>query len=155
MLLSETPRQFVSPSRESLHSISVVPAGKTKFRDNLFPLESFSKDDAKEVIAQVESYADECLEKFGSRLFFCADEFYIKAELPLHDEDYYEGYAQIENGVGMLTSLLTEFGIETEYIDEYLEKYAGSRGVADIQTKKDGSLRSHSVLNNKTIYYRY
>lgn len=114
----------------ALQSVSIVPAGKTKFRDNLFPLESFSKDDAKEVIAQVEAYADECLEKFGSRLFFCADEFYIKAELPLHDEDYYEGYAQIENGVGMLTSLLTEFGIETEYIDEYLEKYAPPRKVS-------------------------
>ncbi len=114
----------------ALQSVSIVPAGKTKFRDNLFPLESFTKEDCKEVIAQVEAFADECLEKYGSRLFFCADEFYIKGELPLHDDEYYEGYAQIENGVGMLTSLLTEFGIETEYIEEYLEKYTAPRKIS-------------------------
>ena len=114
----------------ALQSVSIVPAGKTKFRDNLFPLESFTKDDCKEVIAQVEKFADECLEKYGSRLFFCADEFYIKGEIPLHDDEYYEGYAQIENGVGMLTSLLTEFGIETEYIEEYLEKYTAPRRIS-------------------------
>ena len=114
----------------ALQSVSIVPAGKTKFRDNLYHLESFTKEDCREVIAQVESFADECLEKYGSRLFFCADEFYIKGELPLHDDEYYEGYAQIENGVGMLTSLLTEFGIETDYIEEYLEKYKSPRRIS-------------------------
>ena len=82
-----------------------------------------------EVIEQVEAFADECLEKYGSRLFFCADEFYIKAGIDLHDDEYYEEYAQIENGVGMLTSLLTEFGVEAEYINEYLEKYNGPRKI--------------------------
>ena len=114
----------------ALQSVSIVPAGKTKFRDNLFPLESFTPEDCKCVISQVEKFADECLEKYGSRLFFCADEFYIKAELPLHDDEYYEGYAQIENGVGMLTSLLTEFGIETDYIDEYISKFNPPRRVS-------------------------
>ena len=114
----------------ALQSVSIVPAGKTKFRDNLYHLESFTKEDCQKVIAQVEAFADECLEKYGSRLFFCADEFYIKGELPLHDDEYYEGYAQIENGVGMLTSLLTEFGIETNYIDEYLEKYKAPRRIS-------------------------
>ena len=114
----------------ALQSVSIVPAGKTKFRDNLYHLESFTKDDCREVIAQVEAFADECLEKYGSRLFFCADEFYIKGEISLHDDEYYEGYAQIENGVGMLTSLLTEFGIETDYIDEYLEKYKSPRRIS-------------------------
>ena len=114
----------------SLQSVSIVPAGKTKFRDNLYHLESFTKEDCRRVIEQVEGFADECLEKYGSRLFFCADEFYIKGEIPLHDDEYYEGYAQIENGVGMLTSLLTEFGIETEYIEEYLEKYTAPRKIS-------------------------
>ena len=114
----------------ALQSVSIVPAGKTKFRDNLYHLESFTKEDCREVISQVERFADECLEKYGSRLFFCADEFYIKGELPLHDDEYYEGYAQIENGVGMLTSLLTEFGIETDYIEEYLEKYKSPRSIS-------------------------
>ena len=114
----------------SLQSVSIVPAGKTKFRDNLYNLESFSKEDCVKVVKQVESFADECFDKYGSRLFFCSDEFYIKGELPLHDEQYYEGYAQIENGVGMLTSLLTEFGIEMVYIDEYLEKYKAPRKIS-------------------------
>ncbi len=114
----------------ALQSVSIVPAGKTKFRENLYHLDSFSKEDCRAVIAQVEGFADKCLEKYGSRLFFCADEFYIKGELPLHDDDYYEGYPQIENGVGMLTSLLTEFGIETDYIEEYLEKFTAPRRVS-------------------------
>lgn len=104
----------------ALQSVSIVPAGKTKFRENLYHLESFSKEDCREVIAQVEKFADECFEKYGSRLFFCADEFYIKGEISLHGDEYYEGYAQIENGVGMLTSLLTEFGFEMDNIEDYL-----------------------------------
>lgn len=114
----------------ALQSVSIVPAGKTKFRENLYHLESFTKEDCREVISQVEHFADECFEKYGSRLFFCADEFYIKGELSLHDDEYYEGYAQIENGVGMLTSLLTEFGMETDYIEEYLEKYQSPRRIS-------------------------
>ena len=113
----------------ALQSVSIVPAGKTKFRDKLYALESFTPEDCKEVIEQVEAFADECLEKYGSRLFFCADEFYIKAGIDLHADEYYEEYAQIENGVGMLTSLLTEFGVEAEYINEYLEKYNGPRKI--------------------------
>lgn len=114
----------------ALQSVSVVPAGKTKFRDNLYHLESFTPEDCRNVILQVETFANECLEKYGSRLFFCADEFYLKAQMPLHDEEYYEGYPQIENGVGMLTSLLTEFGIETNYINEYLEKFKSPRKIS-------------------------
>lgn len=114
----------------ALQSVSIVPAGKTKFRENLYHLESFSPQDCITVINQVEAFADECLEKYGSRLFFCSDEFYIKGGIELHDEEYYEGYAQIENGVGMLTSLLTEFGIETDYIDEYLERFKAPRKVS-------------------------
>ena len=54
-----------------------------------------------------------------SRLFFCSDEFYLRAGLPLPDPDYYEGYPQLENGVGMITSLVTEFNEEAEFLSEY------------------------------------
>lgn len=114
----------------ALQSVSIVPAGKTKFREGLYHIESFTPKDCREVIAQVEKYADECLEKYGSRLFFCADEFYIKGNIPLHDDEYYEGYAQIENGVGMLTSLATEFGLEIKCIDEYLESFNAPRRIS-------------------------
>ena len=63
-------------------------------------------------------------------MFFCSDEFYLKAELPLPEESYYEGYPQIENGVGMITSLMTEFKDELNYLDEYLENYNPPRHIS-------------------------
>lgn len=96
----------------ALSSVSVVPAGLTKYREGLYPLTAFSPEECAAVIAQVNAFGDACLNHYGSRLFFCADEFYIKAGLPLPDESYYEDYAQIENGVGMITSLESEMDFE-------------------------------------------
>ena len=106
-----------------LTSVSVVPCGLTDHREGLPLIEPFTKEDAKAVIAQVEKMAEKCLQKHGSRIFFASDEFYITADIPHPNEEYYEGYPQLENGVGMITSLLTEFEYELEYISEYdLEK---------------------------------
>ena len=90
-------------------SVSVVPVGLTKHRDGLYPLKPFDKDSANEVIDLVESFGEKCLNKYGSKIFFCADEFYLYAGRELPSEDWYEGYPQIENGVGLLRSLITEF----------------------------------------------
>lgn len=103
----------------SLVSVSVVPCGLTDHRQGLENIEPFTKEDAKAVVRQVEAMAERCSSEHQSRVFYASDEFYITSDIPLHDEDYYEGYAQIENGVGMITSLLTEFDIEYDYIDEY------------------------------------
>lgn len=92
-----------------VESVSVVPSGLTDHREGLYPLRPFDAQSARQTIAQVEAFADACYERLGSRIFFCADELYVKAGLPLHDEDYYEGYPQLENGVGMMTSMQTEF----------------------------------------------
>ncbi len=105
---------------DAMESVSIVPAGLTKHRDKLYPLTAYTAEEAAAVIRQVEAFADRCLAESGSRKFFCADELYIKAGLPLPAEDCYEGYAQIENGVGMITSLVTEFDAELPYIGEYL-----------------------------------
>ena len=99
-------------------SVSVVPCGLTKHRDGLYPLLPFEKEDALEVIETVDRFAEELKEKCGCRLFYVSDEFYLKAELPLPSEDYYDGYPQLENGVGMLTSLKDEFYYELEYLNE-------------------------------------
>ena len=104
-------------------SVSVVPAGMTKYRDGLYPLRQFTKEDCRAVIAQVEDFAGKCLEYYGSRIIFCSDEFYLKAGLPLPNEEYYEDYSQIENGVGMITSFETEFLSELDYLDEYTENF--------------------------------
>ena len=99
-----------------MSSVSVVPAGLTKYRDGLYPLTDFDGAAAKTVIDTVNAFGDEMMKAHGSRMFFAADEFYLKADLPIPSEDYYEGYPQIENGVGMLRSFEDEFGIAYEDI---------------------------------------
>ncbi len=120
--LKRTMRDLAELS-PSLVSCSVVPAGLTKFREKLYPLSPFTREEAAAVIDTVEGFGEECLSKYGSRLFFCSDEFYLRAERSLHDEDFYEGYSQLENGVGMLTSLTTEVNDELDFCEEYIEEF--------------------------------
>lgn len=103
----------------SLLGVSIVPAGITDHRDGLCRLEPFTKEESGEVIDMVDAFAEKCLEKYGTRLFFCGDELYIEAGREIPGEEYYEGYPQIENGVGMIRSMDTEFEDELEYLDEY------------------------------------
>ncbi|MFW5668335.1 MAG: DUF512 domain-containing protein [Acetivibrio ethanolgignens] len=91
-----------------MKSLSVVPVGLSKYRKGLSPLEKFTKEDALKVLEQIHSWQDKLLKEHGTRFVFASDEWYIKAELPIPEEDYYEGYGQIENGVGMVRSLLDE-----------------------------------------------
>lgn len=114
----------------ALRSCAIVPVGLTKHRENLYPLELFSPEECKQVIEQVNNFGNECLKKHGSRLFYCSDEFYIRAGLPLPTEGYYEDYSQIENGVGMLTSLESEFTFELDYLDEYLPSFRAPRTIS-------------------------
>ena len=89
-------------------SVSVVPVGITKHRRGLYPLRPYEKDEAAAVVAQVEAFAADCLERHSSRIFWCSDEFYIQAGLDLPEDEYYEEYTQLENGVGMLRLLGVE-----------------------------------------------
>ena len=99
-------------------SVSVVPAGMTKFRDKLYPLTDYSPDEAAEVIDTVNAFGDVLRERVGTRMFYVADEFYLKAGRPIPDSDYYEDYPQIENGVGMLRSFADEFDVGVEDVSE-------------------------------------
>ena len=92
----------------AIDSVSVVPAGLTAFREGLTPLSPYTKEEAREIISAVDTFGNEMKKQYGNRIFACADELYIRADLPLPDEDYYEGYPQIENGVGMMTSMEEE-----------------------------------------------
>jgi putative radical SAM enzyme (TIGR03279 family) len=114
----------------AMQSVSIVPAGLTKYRDKLYHLEQFTPEEASAVIDQVDNIAEMMREKHGIRMFYCADELYLKAGRALPDEEYYDGYPQIENGVGMITSTLTEFYDELEYIDEYLGEASLPRTVS-------------------------
>ena len=101
-----------------VHSVSVVPLGLTKFREGLYPLVPFTKERAAEVLDQVTAFGDECIKKFGTRLFFCGDELYIKAEREIPADEFYEEYTQLENGVGMFRLMETEFTSALRLSDE-------------------------------------
>ena len=92
-----------------VHSVSIVPVGLTKFREGLYPLTAFTAEHAGRTLDLVESFGGECLKRHGSRIFWCGDELYIKAGRPLPEDEFYEEYTQLENGVGMLRLLETEF----------------------------------------------
>ena len=114
----------------ALESVSIVPAGLTKFREGLYELEAFSSEECAAVIKQVNDFGEMCLFKHGTRLFYPADELYIKAGLPLPDDDFYESYAQIQNGVGMITDMRTGFDYELENLDDYLKDFSAPRSVS-------------------------
>ncbi len=143
---------------DAMESVSIVPAGLTRHRDKLYPLTAYTPEEAAEIIEQVETFAEQCLAECGSRKFFCADELYLRAGMPLPCEDYYEGYAQIENGVGMITSLLTEFESELPFLDEYLADYKPPRrvsvctGVAAYPTIRAMAARLEAVVEGLEIH---
>lgn len=92
-----------------MRSVSVVPSGLTKYRDGLYPLEQFTKEDAELVIDTIESYQQEFYDKFGLHFIHASDEWYIMANREFPKEEQYDGYIQLENGVGMMRLLQDEF----------------------------------------------
>ena len=93
----------------NVNSISVVPVGLTRYRDGLYPLTPFTKESSVETIRFVEKIQNEFLEKLGTRLVYLSDEFYVDAGIPVPDAESYEGFPQIENGVGLIASMQEEF----------------------------------------------
>ena len=105
-----------------VNSVSVVPVGLSKHREGLYPLKPFDRDKAAKTIDIVDSFGDECLMRFGTRLFFCSDELYLKAGNELPEEEYYEDYVQLENGVGMMRLLISEFDSALKVADKAVYK---------------------------------
>lgn len=101
-----------------INSISVVPVGLTAYRDGLYPLKPFNEKTSLETVLQVEKLQQEFLEKLGTRLVYLSDEFYINAKKSIPDADAYEGFPQIENGVGLTASLREEFDAAIKLIPE-------------------------------------
>lgn len=101
-----------------MQSISVVPVGISKYRDKLTLLEEFTKEDALEVLETIHRWQGIFLTHYKTRFIYAGDEWYIKAGLSIPREDSYEGYPQLENGVGMLRSFIDEF-------DSYMNELSG------------------------------
>ena len=93
----------------TMQSVSVVPVGLSKFREGLYPLEPFTKEDAEEVIDTIEEWQKKSMEEYGIHFVHASDEWYLLAERQLPEEERYDGYLQLENGVGMLRLLQEEF----------------------------------------------
>jgi len=92
-----------------IKSVSIVPVGLTKHRHGLADIKPFDKKLALQTVKQVEHYGKKCIKTRGSRVFYCADELYMLAELDLPENEFYEDYPQLENGVGMMRLFITEF----------------------------------------------
>jgi putative radical SAM enzyme (TIGR03279 family) len=105
----------------NISSVAGVPVGLSKFRDGLYPLESFTKESAGRVIDTMKKYQDEFLERYGTRMVFPSDEFFLIAEREIPSAEYYEDYPQFENGVGMLRSLMDEFQDALSLADDLTE----------------------------------
>ena len=90
-------------------SLSIVPVGLTDYREGLYPLRSFTGEEAKAVVEQISGWQKKALEKTGKRFVYLADEFYLLANLPIPPAEEYEGFPQIENGVGLIASLKEEW----------------------------------------------
>lgn len=93
----------------TVESVAAVPVGLTKYREGLEPIRGFSPEESRRVVAQINAAGDRMLEKTGRRVFFPADEWYIKGDLPIPDGDFYEEYPQLENGVGMIALQREQF----------------------------------------------
>lgn len=102
----------------NIQSVAVVPVGITKFRDGLYPLTLFNKETAGAALDLIEGFQTKFLDKYGTRVVFPADEFYVTAERPIPNGKCYEEYSQYENGVGMLRSLADEFESAMKLADD-------------------------------------
>ncbi|MDO4977314.1 MAG: DUF512 domain-containing protein [Eubacteriales bacterium] len=102
----------------AMGSVSVVPVGVTKFREGLAAVETFDKESAKEVLSQIKGWQERLKESLGNTFVHASDEWFIMAEEEIPEADYYEGFGQLENGVGMMRLLIDE-------VEEALEACEG------------------------------
>ncbi len=101
-----------------LASVSVVPVGLTRYREGLYPLEPFTREDARQVLGMVHRWQERLWKEYGTHFIHAGDEWYLLAGQALPEGNSYDGYLQLENGVGMLRLL-------DEEVKGALEKLAG------------------------------
>ncbi len=116
----------------AVNSVAIVPVGVTKYRDGLYPLRPYTKEEAGAVIDLVEAFGAASLKERGTTLAWCSDEFYLLADRPLPEKSYYEDMEQLENGVGMLRLLLSQATMAMEDLspDDEASPFAIATGVS-------------------------
>ena len=95
-------------------SMAVVPVGLTKFRQDCYPLKSFDAESAARVVDQVEQYQIRQRAKDGRTFIYLSDEFYLLSGRPLPPAEYYDGFPQLDNGIGLARSFIEDFKIAAE-----------------------------------------
>lgn len=123
-----------------MRSVSVVPAGITKYRQGLYPLELFNKQEAGAVIDMIESRQKEFYEKYGLHFIHASDEWYINAERDFPEEERYDGYIQLENGVGMMRIFIGEFNEALERVKKDIKYKKLKKNVTKTLTLATGKL---------------
>lgn len=113
-----------------LESVSVVPVGLSKYREGLYPLEPFTKEDAKEVLKIIHGFQAKFFKDHGMHFIHASDEWYILAQEELPAEENYDGYLQLENGVGMLRLLINEFKSALEEAVKLKEQFHNRKTVS-------------------------
>lgn len=93
----------------AVKSIAAVPSGLTKYREGLYPLQPYDRQTACEVLDILEEFGQRWREAHGVRLIYPGDEWFLLAGRPIPPEEYYDGYPQLENGVGMWRLLHDDF----------------------------------------------
>lgn len=102
----------------SVNSISVVPVGLTRYRDGLYPIKPFTKEISASTIKFVEEIQRDFLNRLGTRLVYLSDEFYLNAGEEIPDSEEYEGFPQLENGVGLIASMREEFNSAVKLVGD-------------------------------------
>lgn len=135
----------------NLRSVSIVPVGLSKFRKSLFKLESFNKEDSKEVIKLVEKFQNKYKEKYGSVKVFLSDEWYVNADMDVPSAEVYDGFPQLENGVGLIASFKEDFNLHLNKIKttpSLLEKVEKREKTVTILTGKiaEKHIKEHAKI---------
>jgi putative radical SAM enzyme (TIGR03279 family) len=110
----ELKRTLRDLEKMNVECVAVVPVGLTRYRDELYPLTPYTQQTASETLDIIEEFGNSFKEKYGRRIVYGADEFYIKAGRKIPDPDYYEGYPALENGVGLISLLKEEVELALE-----------------------------------------
>ncbi len=119
----EKTYRFLRRLYPGVKSVAVIPVGLTEHRDGLYPLTPISKKEAANALETVHEWQAACRKKTGYGFIYAADELYIKAGLPLPDAEAYDGFPQIENGVGLIAKFGQEFEQELERIKSAAARY--------------------------------
>lgn len=90
-------------------SMAIVPVGLTRFRQDCYPLKSFDAESAARVVKQVEVYQQQQRAKDGRTFIYLSDEFYLLSGCPLPPAEYYDGFPQLDNGIGLARNFIEEF----------------------------------------------